>query len=72
MKVLYRTFPNGFMTGVVPLSCYPSPPSSGRKKSSRQHKEQLKLCNESVPCKDSLSFEGKSICNVIIIKININ
>ncbi|XP_011406179.1 PREDICTED: centrosomal protein of 41 kDa-like [Amphimedon queenslandica] len=37
MKVLYKTFPDGFLTGVVPKSCLPSPPLpsvGGHRKSS--------------------------------------
>lgn len=37
MKVLYKTFPDGFLTGVVPKSCLPSPPPpsvGGHRKSS--------------------------------------
>ena len=36
MKVLYRTFPKGMLTGVVPKSCLPSPPPTARKGSGKQ------------------------------------
>ena len=62
MKVLYRTFPNGFLTGIVPLSCFPSPPASvsGRKKSSSQHlKEEHGLHTVGGVLKESFTHEGK-------------
>ncbi|XP_065909391.1 centrosomal protein of 41 kDa-like [Dysidea avara] len=31
LKVLYKVFPDGMLTGQVPKTCYPSPPPSARK-----------------------------------------
>lgn len=33
LKVLYKIFPEGMLTGSVPRVCYPSPPPSARKSS---------------------------------------
>ena len=36
MKVLYRKFPRGMLSGAVPKSCLPSPPPTARKGSGKQ------------------------------------
>ena len=64
MKVLYRTFPDGFLTGIVPLSCFPSPPASasGRKKPSSQRlKEKHGLHTMEEVLKESFTHEGRAI-----------
>ena len=63
MKVLYKTFPESFMTGELPLSCYPTPPST--KKSSRLSaggKQKILFDSVCGSLKDSFTVEGNNYC----------
>ena len=61
MKVLYKTFPDGFLTGVVPKSCLPSPPPpvGGHRKLSRSSIDIVPTTTSTdTVLKDSFSNDG--------------
>lgn len=60
LKVLYKIFPEGMLTGSVPRTCYPSPPPSARKSSktpSVKSPPPTAFCVPSTPHKEEFSHE---------------
>ena len=64
MRILFRTFPDGLLTGKVPNSCYPSLPSSassGRRKtphSNGHHHMITETVDVREEIKDYFTHEG--------------
>ena len=64
MRILFRTFPDGLLTGKVPNSCYPSPSSSvssGRRKTPRSngpHHRITETVDAREEIKDYFTLEG--------------
>ena len=72
LKVLYKIFPEGMLTGSVPKTCYPSPPPSARKSSktaSVKSPPPTALCTPTTPHKEEFTPNGE---NVAKSKINIH
>lgn len=63
LKVLYKVFPEGMLTGSVPRTCYPSPPSSARKSTktpSVKSPPSTATCIPSAPHKEEFTPEGNN------------
>ena len=66
LKVLYKIFPEGMLTGSVPKTCYPSPPPSARKSSKTASlKSPPPTATPSVPHKEEFTPEGKDCTQII-------
>lgn len=70
LKVLYKIFPEGMLTGSVPRTCYPSPPPSARKSSktpSVKSPPPTAFCVPSTPHKEEFSHEGNDVTQCLPI-----
>ena len=65
LKVLYKIFPEGMLTGSVPKTCYPSPPPSARKSSKTASlKSPPPTATPSAPHKEEFTPEGKECSSI--------
>ena len=58
MKVLYKTFPSGMLTGSIPKTCLPSPPTSARKGSGKRSAPPPTSPSVPGPLKDTFTDDG--------------
>ena len=69
MRVLHKTFPNGMLTGVVPKSCLPSPPSSARKGSGKRSVPPPTSVPGPVSHRETFTDDGEHerVCNAMYV-----